>query len=92
MAKQENDCGNSSSERYCVNVTSSPAIGADGTVYTAARDQVFALNGQTGKNCGYLKLTNLSMMASPAIGADGIVYVGSGKKEHCLCFGWTFWE
>jgi outer membrane protein assembly factor BamB len=56
---------------------SSPAIGADGTVYVGIYDnKVLALNGLTGTQ-KWAFTTVDSVLSSPAIGADGTVYVGS---------------
>ena len=57
-------------------VYSSPAVGADGTVYVGSNDgKVYALNGKTGAKIWEVK-TGLRTH-SPAIGADGTVDVGS---------------
>lgn len=62
-------------------VSSSPAIGADGTVYVGANDwKVYALSGQTGRKLWEFK-TGSGVDSSPAIGADGTVYVGSGDNK-----------
>ena len=62
-------------------VESSPAIGADGTVYVGSDDKkVYALDGATGAK-KWEFLTGNSVGSSPAIGADGTVYVGSGDKK-----------
>ena len=59
------------------NVQSSPAIGADGTVYVGSRDnKVYALDGATGAK-KWEFLTGGFVESSPAVGADGTVYVGS---------------
>jgi outer membrane protein assembly factor BamB len=58
-------------------VTSSPAIGSDGTVYVGSEDgNVYALNGATGAK-KWEFLTGSVVTSSPAIGSDGTVYVGS---------------
>ena len=57
-------------------IPSSPAIGADGTVYVGSGDHnLYAINPD-----GILKwkyLTGRGVWSAPAIGADGTVYVGS---------------
>jgi eukaryotic-like serine/threonine-protein kinase len=57
-------------------VESSPAIGADGTVYVGSDDnKLYAINPD-----GSLKWTYITgdyVRSSPAIGANGTVYVGS---------------
>ena len=66
-------------------VTSSPAIGADGTVYVGSDDRkVYALDGKIGANQWKFR-TGSYVASSPAIGADGTVYVGSkDHKVHAL--------
>jgi eukaryotic-like serine/threonine-protein kinase len=58
-------------------VTSSPAIGSDGTVYIGSKDnKLYAINGKTG-----VKLWEFeTAQQSPAIGSDGTVYVGGGRE------------
>jgi len=61
-------------------VASSPAIGADGTVYVGSYDKkVYALDGKTGAKKWEFR-TGADVDSSPAIGADGTVYVGS--RDH----------
>jgi outer membrane protein assembly factor BamB/alpha-tubulin suppressor-like RCC1 family protein len=58
-------------------VTSSPAIGADGTVYVGSCDRkLYALDGATGAKRWEFQ-TGSWVASAPAIGADGTVYVGS---------------
>ncbi|MDP7012091.1 MAG: PQQ-binding-like beta-propeller repeat protein, partial [Verrucomicrobiota bacterium] len=59
-------------------VWSSPALGADGTVYVSSSDnRLYALDGVSGaKKWEFKKGLNL-MPSSPAIGIDGTVYFGS---------------
>ncbi|MDP7012147.1 MAG: PQQ-binding-like beta-propeller repeat protein [Verrucomicrobiota bacterium] len=62
-------------------VYSSPAIGADGTVYVGSSDKkVYALDGKTGAKKWDFK-TGDKVDSSPAIGADGTVYVGSSDNK-----------
>ncbi|MDE1045672.1 MAG: PQQ-binding-like beta-propeller repeat protein [Nitrospinaceae bacterium] len=62
-------------------VASSPAIGADGTVYVGSKDhKVHALGGKTGAKKWHF-LTGDSVRSSPAIGSDGTVYVGSRDNK-----------
>jgi outer membrane protein assembly factor BamB len=62
-------------------ISSSPAIGADGTVYVGSWDKkVYALNGATGAK-KWEFMTGDSVDSSPAIGADGTVYVGSQDNK-----------
>ena len=55
-------------------VTSSPAIGSDGTVYVGR----YAINGTSGVKLWEFEAGGRS---SPAIGSDGTVYVGSYDKK-----------
>ena len=59
-------------------VTSSPAIGPDDTVYVGSKDhKVYALDGKTGAiKWEYTSKTKIG--APPAIGSDGTVYIGTG--------------
>ena len=62
-------------------VTSSPGIGADGTVYIGSNDNnIYALDGLTGAKRWEFS-TGDWVTSSPAIGADGTVYVGSNDKK-----------
>jgi outer membrane protein assembly factor BamB len=59
------------------NVQSSPAVGADGTVYVGSFDSnIYAFNGSTGM-LRWNYSTGDSVYSSPAIGANGTLYVGS---------------
>ena len=64
---------------------SSPAIGADGTVYTVLCVQrgpfpswslLFALDGASGEEKWMVNLNGYAA-SSPAVGSDGTVYIGS---------------
>ena len=58
-------------------VSSSPAIGSDGTVYVGSYDKkLYAINGKTGVKLWEFE-TGGEVYSSPAIGSDGTVYVGS---------------
>jgi len=62
-------------------VTSSPAIGSDGTVYVGSRDNIlYAINGKSGVKLWEFE-TGGEVLSSPAIGSDGTVYVGSLDKK-----------
>ena len=62
-------------------VSSSPAIGSDGTVYAGSYDgKVYALNGATGAKKWEFQ-TGEMVSSSPAIGSDGTVYVGSSDYK-----------
>lgn len=63
------------------NVDSSPAIGADGTVYFGSKDRkVYAVNGATGAR-QWDFMTDGEVESSPVIGPDGTVYVGSTSRR-----------
>ncbi|MBE7499155.1 MAG: PQQ-binding-like beta-propeller repeat protein [Verrucomicrobiales bacterium] len=67
-------------------IHSSPAIGADGTVYVGSgweARRLYALKGATGDKLWEFK-TGSGVRSSPAIGADGTVYVGSGWEDNRL--------
>lgn len=58
-------------------VLSSPAIGADGTVFVGSNDgNVYALAGGDGALVWRYR-TGAAVVSSPAVAADGTVYVGS---------------
>ncbi len=58
-------------------IFSSPAVGADGTVYIGSEDfKVYALDGQTGDEIWAFE-TGGNVDSAPAIGGDGTVYIGS---------------
>ena len=62
-------------------VSSSPAIGADGTIYVGSGDKkLYAINGKSGVKLW--EFVKGSAVSSPAIGSDGTVYVGS--QDHKL--------
>ncbi len=75
-------------------VSSSPAIGADGTVYVGSQDsKLYAMspNGALRWSCA----TGGPISSSPAIGADGTVYVGSEDRNlHTInpngTFKWSY--
>ena len=61
------------------NSDSSPAIGADGTLYFFGAGALYALNGTTGAlKWNYTAGSGFYDYSSPAIGADGTVYLGAG--------------
>ena len=58
-------------------VSSSPAIGSDGTVYVGSWDnKLYAINGKSGVKLWEFE-TGFWVTSSPAIGSDGTLYVGS---------------
>ena len=61
-------------------LTSSPAIGSDGTVYVGSWDKkLYAINGKSGVKLWEFETGNY-VSSSLAIGADGTVYVGSRDR------------
>lgn len=59
---------------------SSPAIGADGTIYTTSGSRVIALDSQDGSLVWeYETGKRGSIISSPAIGSDGTLYIGADK-------------
>ena len=58
---------------------SSPAIGADGTIYVGSQDgNLYAISPRGAKKWTFE--TGSPIGSSPAIGADGTIYVGSGDR------------
>jgi hypothetical protein len=61
-------------------VDSSPAIGADGTIYVGSWDRnLYAINPDGSQKWSFT--TGGQVMFSPAIGADGTIYVGSSDPK-----------
>jgi outer membrane protein assembly factor BamB len=74
-------------------IRSSPAIGADGTIYVGSRDgKLYAINPDGTEKWEFL--TGERIDSSPAIGADGTIYVGSwdGKLYAINPDGTEKWE
>ena len=62
-------------------VTSSSALGADGTVYVGSvGNKIYALDGKTGTKKWEFK-TGSWVHFSPAVSAEGILYVGSTDNK-----------
>lgn len=62
---------------------SSPAIGADGTVYIGANKQLAALGADHSVKWRSPQLAQYNLESSPALAADGTVYVaGSDPADH----------
>ena len=60
---------------------SSPAIGADGTIYVGSEDgNLYAINPADGSQ-KWMSSTGNAIESSPAIGADGTIYVGSDDQN-----------
>jgi len=76
-------------------VQSSPAIGADGTVYVGSNDKwLYAINGKTEVKLWEFQTGGI-VRSSPAIGFDGTVYVGSDDNKLYALSGKTgvkLWE
>ena len=61
-------------------IISSPAVGADGTVYVGSNDdKLYAVNPDGTLKWSYA--TGAPIYSSPAVGADGTVYVGSEDNK-----------
>ena len=61
-------------------IISSPAIGADGTIYVGSNDnKLYAINFDGSRKWAFV--TGGDIQSSPAIGADGTIYVGSNDKK-----------
>lgn len=59
---------------------SSPAIGADGTIYIGSVDHnLYAVNPKGTQKWKFA--TAADVVSSPAIGADGTIYIGSGDNN-----------
>jgi len=56
-----------------------PAIGADGTIYTAGGNRVYALNPNGTLKWEHETASGRTIISSPAIGANGALYIGAGK-------------
>jgi outer membrane protein assembly factor BamB/formylglycine-generating enzyme required for sulfatase activity len=62
-------------------VSSSPAIGSDGTVYVgSSTNKLYAIHGKSGVKLWEFE-TGANVSSSPAIGSDGTVYVGSHDNK-----------
>ena len=62
------------------NISSSPAVGPDGTICVGSHDhKLYAINPDGSKEWG--SATGGDISSSPAIGADGTIYVGSYDKK-----------
>ena len=65
-------------------MSSSPAIGSEGTVYVGSNDKkLYAINGRSGVKLWEFETgdSEYGVRSSPAIGSDGTVYVGSYDKK-----------
>ncbi|TDF93780.1 PQQ-binding-like beta-propeller repeat protein [Paenibacillus piri] len=61
-------------------IISSPAIGADGTVYVGSYDKkLYAIDKKGMKKWEFI--TGDKIASSPAVGTDGTIYVGSDDKK-----------
>ena len=62
-------------------MSSSPAIGSEGTVYVGSWDKkLYAINGKSGDKLWEFE-TGGYVLSSPSIGPDGTVYVGSHDNK-----------
>jgi hypothetical protein len=61
-------------------VSSSPAIGSDGTIYVGSDDnKLYAINPDGSLKWSFK--TGLGVSSSPAIGSDGTIYIGSDDNK-----------
>src|SRR5208337_4114657 len=61
-------------------IDSSPAVGADGTIYVGSEDHnLYAINPDG--NLKWTFATGGGLYSSPALGADGTIYVGSWSPD-----------
>ena len=58
--------------------TSSPSIGADGTIYSTYLNNLYAINYRTGVIDWVYQGTGGWTASTPAVGPDGTLYLGSG--------------
>src|SRR5208282_3668875 len=70
--------------------TTSPAIGADGTIYFGSDDDLYAVNPD-GTQKWDLAVSAVGW-SSPVIGADGTIYIGSDKLHAINPNGTQKWE
>jgi outer membrane protein assembly factor BamB len=62
-------------------ISSSPAIGGDGTIYVTTNAGKLVAVAADGSAMKWDAVTNDTLGSSPAIGADGTVYVGSSDRK-----------
>lgn len=72
-------------------IYSSPAIGADGTIYVGCSDHYFYAVRPDG-TVAWKFLTGSDIDSSPAIGLDGTVYIGSDKLYALTPRGTVKWS
>jgi len=63
---------------------SSPAIGADGTIYTAGANKVYAFTPDGDVLWEYETASRKTIVSSAAIGANGALYIGAGKGVYAF--------
>jgi len=61
-----------------IGVSSSPAIGSDGTIYVGADDSLLAVNADGTIKWGFVTGSVIEN-SSPAIASDGTIYIGSSN-------------
>lgn len=62
-------------------ISSSPAIGGDGTIYVGTTDGKLVAIAADGSTTKWTATTNDTLGSSPAIALDGTVYVGSSDRK-----------
>ena len=60
--------------------TSSPTIGADGTIYSSYLNNLYAVNYKTGVIEWVYQASSSWTASSPAVGSDGTLFLGSGDN------------
>lgn len=62
-------------------MASSPAIGADGTIYVGTTTGKLVAVAADGSTTKWSAITNDTLGSSPAIAADGTIYIGSSDRK-----------
>jgi len=63
-------------------IISSPAIGADGTIYiTSLSNKLYAINPDGAEKWSFPIKVSVDTWSSPTIGTDGVVYVSSARSD-----------
>jgi hypothetical protein len=69
-------------------VKSSPAVGADGTVYVGSNDNnLYAIDAYGNQKWASAFITGGDVFSSPVVGSDGTVYVGSNDHKLYAVYG-----
>ena len=68
-------------KRTLAPISSSPAIGADGTIYIGTTDGKLVALAADGSSSKWTATTNDTLGSSPAIASDGTIYIGSSDRK-----------